>query len=95
LLALQNDQAYITILGFDCNSVDQVLEKFAPIFTGHTPYDKSGMIVEFEYTWGQKREVQPEDCLRLMLVWMRTRGLLDILQLVFLSLLSLAKLAKS
>ncbi len=27
--------------------------------------------------------VQPEDCLGLVFVWMRTRGLLHILQLVF------------
>ncbi len=41
------------------------------------------MIIEFEYTWGRKREVQPEDCLGLVLLWMRTRGLLNVLQLVF------------
>ncbi len=41
------------------------------------------MIVEIEDTRGQKREVQPEDCLGLVLVWTRTRGLLNVLQLVF------------
>ncbi len=41
------------------------------------------MIVEFEYTTGRKREVQPEDCLGLVLVWMQTRGSLNVLQLVF------------
>ncbi len=41
------------------------------------------MIVEFEYTHGQKREVQPEDCLGLVSVWAQTRGLLNVLQLVF------------
>jgi hypothetical protein len=40
------------------------------------------MIVEFEYTHGQKREVQPEDCLGLVSVWAQTRGLLNVLQLV-------------
>ncbi len=48
LLASRNDQAYITMLGFDCKSFDKVLKKFAPMFSGHTPFDKSGMIVEFE-----------------------------------------------
>ncbi len=41
------------------------------------------MIVEFEYTTGRKREVQPKDCLGLVLVWMQTRGLLNVFQLVF------------
>ncbi len=71
------------MLGFDCHSFDQVLEKFAPMFSGHTFFDKSGMIVEFVKTRGQKREVQPEDCLRLVLVWTRTRGWLNVLELVF------------
>jgi hypothetical protein len=83
LLALQNDQAYITMLGFDCNSLDWVLKKFAPMFSWHTPYDESGMIVELVKTQGQKREVQPEDCLGLVLVWTRTRGLLNVLHFVF------------
>jgi len=41
------------------------------------------MIVEFEYICGQKRKVQLEDCLGLVLVWMRMRGLLNVLQLIF------------
>ncbi len=32
---------------------------------------------------GAKRDVQPEDCLKLVLVWMCTKGLLNVLQLVF------------
>ncbi len=83
LLASKNDQAYITMPGFDCKSFDKVLEKFAPMYPGHTPFDESGMIVEFKYTQGRKGEVQPEDCLGLVLVWTRTRGLLNVIQLVF------------
>ena len=83
LLASQNDPAYLTMMGFDCESFDRILEKFGPMFSGHTPFDESGMIVEFEYTRGRKREVQPEDCLGLVLVWTRTRGSLNVLQLVF------------
>ena len=41
------------------------------------------MIVEFKYIRGQKREVQLKDCLGLVLVWTRTRGSLNVLQLVF------------
>jgi hypothetical protein len=71
LLASQNDQAYITMMGFDCKSFRKILEKFAPMFSPHTPFDKSGMIVEIGHddNWGQKREVQPVDCLGLVLVW--------------------------
>jgi hypothetical protein len=57
-------------------------EDCSDVFQAHT-FDKSGMIVELEYTKGQKREVQPEDCLGLVLVWTCTRGPLDVLQLVF------------
>ena len=83
LLASRNDQAYITMMGFDCESFDRILDKFGPMFSGHTPFDESGMIVEFNYTRGRKRKVQPADCLGLVLVWTRTRGSLNVLQLVF------------
>jgi hypothetical protein len=53
------------------------------MFSGHTLFDASGMIVNFVYIQGQKRVVQPADCLGLVLVWMRTRGALNVLQLVF------------
>ena len=71
------------MMGFDAESFDRILVKFGPMFSGHTPFHPSGMIVEFEYTRGRKREVQPEDCLGLVLVWTRTRGSLNVLQLVF------------
>ncbi len=84
LLASQNDQAYIAMMGFDCESFSRILEKFCPIFSTHTPFDKSGMIIEFEHFRGQKRVVQPEDCLGLVLVWTTcTRGSMNVLQLVF------------
>jgi hypothetical protein len=52
LRASQNDQAYITMMGIDCESFEKILERFALLFFGHTPFDSSGMIVEFEYTMG-------------------------------------------
>jgi hypothetical protein len=47
LLHSWNDHAFITmtITGFDCISCDSLLVKFDPIFNGHTPFDKSGMIL--------------------------------------------------
>jgi hypothetical protein len=71
------------MMGFGCKSFDKNLKKFSPMFSGHTPFDAPGMIVEFEYIRRQKRVVQPADCLGLVLVWMRTRGALNVLQLVF------------
>ena len=82
LLHSQNDQAFITMTGFDCDSFDSLLVKFGPMFDGHTPFDESGMIVEFEYVTGRKREVQSADCLGLALIWTHTRGPLNVLQLV-------------
>jgi hypothetical protein len=46
------------MLGFDCKSFDNVLKKFALMFSGHKSFDESGMIVEFEYVQGQRRVVQ-------------------------------------
>ncbi len=81
--ASQNDQAFINMTGFDCDSFDSPLVKFGPMFDGHTHLDKSWMIVEFEYISRQKREVQLADCRGLVLVWTRTRGPLNVLHLVF------------
>jgi hypothetical protein len=53
------------------------------MFSSHTPFDESGFIVPFDYVRGQKRNIQPEDCLGLVLVWTQTRGGLNVLQLVF------------
>ena len=53
------------------------------MFSGHTPFDASEMIDEFKYAHGQKRLVQPADCLGLVLVWAQTRGALNVLQLIF------------
>jgi hypothetical protein len=83
LLASRNNQAFITMMGSDADSFDRLLLKLGPMFSGHTPFDESGMIVEFNYITGRKREVQPEDCLGLVLVWTQTRGSLNVLQLVF------------
>ena len=75
ITSFSNDQAYITMLGFDTMSFDRIFVNFCPMYSGHTtPFEPSGMIVEFKYTSGRKREVQPEDCLGLVLMWTCTRG---------------------
>ena len=71
------------MMGFDATSFDRILEEFGPMYSGYTPFDVCGRIVEFVYTCGRKRIFQPEDCLGLVLMWTRTRGTLNVLQLVF------------
>ena len=44
------------MMGFDCESFDKILDKFAPMFSGHTPFDKSGMIVEFDCIGGKRQK---------------------------------------
>jgi hypothetical protein len=70
-------------MGFDCESFNKILKKIGPMFSSHTPFDESGFIVPFKYVRGQKRNVKPEDCLGLVLEWSRTRGALNVLQLIF------------
>ncbi len=63
--------------------LDKVKKYLYNTIWGIKPLLMSRMIVEFKYTAGRKREVQPEDCLGLVLVWTWTRGSLNVLQLVF------------
>jgi hypothetical protein len=53
-------------MGFDCKSFDKIPENFGPMFSSQTPFDESCFIVPLEYVRGQKRNVQPEDCLGLV-----------------------------
>jgi hypothetical protein len=41
------------MMGLDIDSFDRILLKFGPMYGGHTPFDESGRIGEFEYTRGQ------------------------------------------
>jgi hypothetical protein len=49
--------------------LDKVKKYLYNTIWGIKPLLMSRMIVEFKYTAGRKREVQPEDCLGLVLVW--------------------------
>ena len=71
------------MMGFDVDSFEKILDKFSPVFLTHTPFDASGMIVPLDDHRGRKRKVLPADCLGLVLVWTRTRGSMNVLQLVF------------
>ncbi len=67
------------MMAFDCKTFDRIFEKFVAMFSIHTPFDASGMIVEFEYVRGCKKNVKPVDCLGLVLLWMQTRGVFNVL----------------
>ncbi len=70
------------MMGFDCKSFGRILEKFSPMFSSHIPFNALGIIVEFEYVSGHKRNVKPADYLGLVIVWTQTRGALNVLQFV-------------
>ena len=78
----QNDQALITLTGFDVKSFHFLLIKFAPTFDGWTPHVDT-TITQITTTRGRRRMIRPEDCLGLLLAWSRTRGSMMVLQLIF------------
>ncbi len=84
LLALKVDQALITMTGFDGVSFTSLLQKFAPLFDDYTPPFNTGHILlkQDSLKGGHPRKVHPDDCIGLVLVWMRTRGSLTALQLI-------------
>jgi hypothetical protein len=84
LLALQVDQALITMTDFDGVSFASLLQKFAPLFDNYTPFDTSHIKLKPDPSkGGRPRKVRLEDCLGLVLVWTRTRGPITVLQLIF------------
>ncbi len=77
------DQAFITLTGFDEDEFKTILHIFAPIFDKCTPLNTNGSIIPLTTTKGQTRQVQPEDCVALVLAWTRTTGSMMNLQLIF------------
>ena len=81
-LCSRDDQALITITGFDWESLKYIFAKFAPIFESHSPFlDRK--IVPKHLNKGRKRLIRPEDGAGLVLMWTRTRGPLVVLQMIF------------
>jgi hypothetical protein len=75
-----NDQALITVTGFDHRAFRSLLELFGPWFSSHTPWTgcKDGTtfkpIVRGDKRGGRKRIITATTCLALTLVWYRFRG---------------------
>jgi hypothetical protein len=79
-----NDQALITLTGFDFATFHWLDEMFTPVYDNHTPFNTpDGMILPIDSSRGRKRLIHGKDCLALSLAWTRTRGSNMALQLIF------------
>jgi hypothetical protein len=77
-----NDQALITVTGFDHAAFTCLLSLFAPWFHRHTPWTNDGSPFRrlLNYTHGRSRIITAGTCLGLVLAWYRFRGPEYILQ---------------
>jgi hypothetical protein len=75
----------ITLTGLDYPAFLYLCQKFAPIFDTYSPfgYRNGDEVLINKAKTGRKRVIRPEDCLGLCLAWTRTRGSLNVLQLIF------------
>ena len=80
-----DDQAMITLTGFDLTSFHCLWNLFAPLYDNYSPFvDEDGYIIKkVSLSRGRPRLMHPADCLGLVLAWSRTRGSLMVLQLIF------------
>ena len=79
-----DDQAMITLTGFDMASFHYVCQLFAPLYDDCSPFiDEDGFIVKKKSKCGRPRFMRAEDCLGMALAWSRNRGSLMALQLIF------------
>ena len=81
----RQDQALITMTGFDFATFDWLSDKFAVLFDTHTPWNQTtGDIVTLQLqTRDRKRSITASECLGLRLVWTRTWGSTISLQMIF------------
>jgi len=81
----QNDQALITLTGFDFESFRWLLDKFQNVYQSYSPFvDPDGAIVPINGNQiGRPRFMTAADCLALSLAWTRTKGSCMVLQMIF------------
>ena len=84
------DDALVTICGFDHVSFASLHSKFKEEFERFSPYSTSGsdgrirhMIARRSKRRGRKRLLSSIQCLGLALAWTRTRGSYAVLQIIF------------
>lgn len=85
LYTSKNDQALITLLGFDHQAFHELEKLFEPYFYNYTPWNADGetkikKIDPRKVTGGRPRKVDARSCLALSLAYYRFRGPFYILQ---------------
>ena len=79
-----DNQAMITLTGFDMDSFHYICNLFAPMYDNYSPFiDANGYIRKKKSKAGRPRLMNAMDCLGLILGWTRTRGSATALQLIF------------
>ena len=80
----QNDQAMITLTGFDCDTFHWLAGLFTPLYDQFSPFvSQDGEITPIDNSRGRKRLLQAVDALGMTLAWTRTRGSTMTLQMIF------------
>ena len=81
------DDALITMTGFDHANFNELLQYFSPLFHQYTPHVASGCNIQSlpvrNNLRGRIRTISPVIALALVLVWTRTRGSYAALQVIF------------
>jgi hypothetical protein len=86
LFASRQDDALITLCGFDHSSFKSLLDVFEPMYHQYSPFytDVHGKYLKKgAQFWGRPRQVTPTIALGLILAWTRTRGSNMVLQIIF------------
>ena len=82
------DDALITLCGFDHRTYRLLLELFDPLYEGYVICQETGLLRACRLTKkgkkvGRKRDFTSQMLLGLTLAWTRTRGSLKVLQIIF------------
>jgi hypothetical protein len=77
------DDALVTLCGFDHAAFNQLHILFKEQFDRFTPYSKSGFIKRMKKKVNCRRLLSSKQCLALYLTWTRTRGSNKVLQIIF------------
>jgi hypothetical protein len=77
------DDALITLCGFDHTSFNQLHNLFVPFYNEFTPRDHPEGMIRVKNQTGRPRLLCSRSCLALALTWTRTRGSATVLQIIF------------
>lgn len=78
------DDALVTLCGFDHQSFATLHNRFKPLFDNNSPYKNDGRLIgRHDKKKGGRRLINSTQGLALVLAWTRTRGSLSVLQIIF------------